>query len=340
MANIFLTGVSATYASPKASDKSLSFAGALNRVLTSVGDEVTWASPSVFMDKEDFNKYDSVLVGISALTSLSSDRAYGALNVINKLWGSEKLVIFVDTPNPSQIEVGLNSYISNPDTLTKSFFSFRKDYSNVVSDQTLKDSVMSGISLLKNEEWGTTIYPKLPWRQQSDIRLPNNAKSNLHGINLDSLLIKNTQASDDLITKWVIDSDKTKWSKSVTATLSLPCTPMKWNKGWDDAMVYENIRKSWGALISPDNKDGTWWNYRYIQALNAGTPIATDWQESGAIGDAWMVLGSNIESMSVERRQIVAMAQKESYLSHIPSEEKAVYQINELLDKKEPTWVK
>jgi hypothetical protein len=215
MANIFLTGVSATYASPKASDKSLNLAGALNRVLTSVGDEVTWASPSVFMDKEDFNKYDSVLVGISALTSLSSDRAYGALNVINKLWGSEKLVIFVDTPNPSQIEVSLNSYILNPDTLTKSFFSFRKDYSNVVSDQTLRDSVMSGISLLKNEEWGTTIYPKLPWRQPSDI-----------------------------------------------------------------------------------------------------------------------------ESMSVERRQIVAMAQKESYLSYIPSEEKAVYQINELLNKKEPTWVK
>jgi hypothetical protein len=53
-----------------------------------------------------------------------------------------------------------------------------------------------------------------------------------------------------------------------------------------------------------------------------------------------MVLGSNIESMSVERRQIVAMAQKESYLSYIPSEEKAVYQINELLNKKEPTWVK
>jgi hypothetical protein len=224
--------------------------------------------------------------------------------------------------------------------LTKPFFSFRKDFQSVVSDDYLKKSIISAIELLKNEDWGTTIYPKLPWKQQSDIKLPKNAKSKINGINLDSFLIEDSVLLEDISAKWVIDNDKTKWSKSVIPSLSLPVSPMKWDKGWDGLMVYENIRKSWGALISPDNKDGTWWNYRYIQALNAGTPVITDWKESKFVGEVWSFLGSNLESVSLERRNLIALAQKESYLAYIPSKERAVYELIQTLNIKETSWVK
>ena len=341
MANIFLTGTSGTYASPSSNERSLSFAGVLNKTLNLTGNNVTWASPSVFTEVDDLKEYDSVLVGISALTSLNSDRAYGALNLINKLWGSEKLVIFIDTPSPSQIEVSLNSILTNPESLTKPFFSFRKDYSSVNSDPSLVKSVLSGVELLKNEDWGTTIYPKLPWRQQSDFKLPPNAKSKITGINLDSFLIEDKEAPlDDVSRKWVVDNEKTKWSKMVIPTLALPTSPMKVDRGWGNLMVYENIKESWGTLISPDNKDGTWWNYRYIQALNAGTPVVTGWQESRFMGEVWSLLGPYLESVSLERRNLIALAQKESYLAYIPSKERAIYELIQTLNIKEPSWAK
>jgi hypothetical protein len=340
MANIFLTGTSATYASPSASERSLSFAGVLNKVLTLTGNTVTWGSPSVFMEAEDYKDYDSVLVGLSALTSLNSDRAYGALNLINKLWGSDKLVIFVDTPSPSQIEVSLNAISTNPESLTKPFFSFRKDFQTVATEPVIKKSILSAVELLKNEDWGPTIYSKLPWKQQNDIKILRNAKAKITGINLDSFLIEDSLPSEDLSQRWVIDTEKTKWAKSVTSTLSLPVSPMKWDRGWTDLMVYENIRKSWGALISPENKDGTWWNYRYIQALNAGTPVATYWPDSRFMGEVWSMLPSSLESISLERRNLIALAQKETYLAYIPSRERAVYELIQTLNIKEPLWAK
>lgn len=340
MAKIFLTGTSGTYASPSSNDRSLNFAGVLNKALTFSGHGVTWASPSVHTQTEDLKDYDSVMVGISSLTSLNSDRAYGALNLINKLWGSDKLVLFVDTPSPSQIEVSLNAILTNPESITKPFFSFRKDYDSVSSDPSIVKSLISGIEFLKNEEWGTTIYPKLPWRQQSDFRLSSNAKSKIAGINLDSFLIKDESLSEDVSSKWVIDNDKTKWSNMVVPTLALPTVPMKVDRSWGNLMVYENIRGAWGALISPDNKDGTWWNYRYIQALNAGTPIVTGWQESRFMGEVWSLLGPYLESVSPERRNLIALAQKESYLSYIPSKERAIYELIETLNIKETSWAK
>lgn len=340
MANIFLTGVSASYASPEANQRTLSFAGLINKVLKETGNDVTWASPSVLTEKEDFEQYDSVLVGLSALTSLNSNRAYGALNIINKLWGSDKLVIFVDTPNPSKIEVSLTSLISNPESLTKPFFSFRKDFSHVVGDVALRESVMSGVRMLKNEEWGATIYPKLPWKGQGEIKLPPNAKSNISGLNLDAFLIEEMSNPKEIDSRWATDSEKTSWSKSVISSLVMPASLMKSDRKSDDSKVYESISKSWGALISPDNMDGTWWNFRYIQALNAGTPVATKWQESGSIGDSWTVLASNIESSSLERRKILALAQRESYISYTPSKERAVYELIQTLKIKESLWAK
>lgn len=340
MANIFLTGTSGTYASPSSNERSLSFAGVLNKVLNLTGNNVTWSSPNVFTEPEDLKNYDLVLVGISALTSLNSDRAYGALNLINKLWGSEKLVIFMDTPSPSQIEVSLNFILTNPESLTKPFFSFRKDYASVVSNSSLRKSVMSGVELLKNENWGATIYPKLPWKQHSDLRLPVNAKSKITGVNLDSFLIENDSPLSDVSNNWVVDNEKTKWSKTVIPTLAFPTSPMKVDRGWGNLMVYEEIKKSWGALISPENKDGTWWNYRYIQALNAGTPIVTSWQESRFMGEEWSLLGPYLESVSLERRNLIALAQKESYLAYIPSKERAVYELIQALNIKESLWAK
>jgi hypothetical protein len=322
MSKVFLTGMSAPQASSSSNKKSLTFAGVLDKVLTSAGHEVTWASPSVYMTKESLDKFDAVLVGISPLTSVGANRVYGALSVINALKNTDKLTLFVDTPTPSQIEVSLRAVITNPETLTKSFFSYRKEYSNVIADKDLLNSVLSGAKYLYENDWATTLYPKLPWK--SDIKLAPNAKTNLVGVNLDSHIILETDVESDRRPKWVIDNLTTTWAKSTTAALSLPNSLMKWNKGWTDEQVAEQILRSIGAIVSPDKRDGTYWSYRYIQAINSNTPVVTDWKESHLIGDAWNILATNIESMSQEKRDLVAMAQRESYVANIPSKQQAV----------------
>lgn len=329
MSRVFLTGMSAPQASSSANQKSFTFAGLLNKVLTDAGHEVTWASPSVYMTEETLDKFDAILVGVSPLTSVGANRVYGALNVINRLKDSDKLTLFIDTPTPSQIEPSLKSVISNPETLTKSFFSYRKEYSNVVADKDIFQSVFSGIDYLYNNDWTQTIYPKLPWK--SEIKILTNAKTNLTGINLDAHIIKDVQHGINRNPKWVIHSLSNPWAIATVASLVLPNSLMKWNKGWTDNQVEEQICRSIGAIISPDKKDGTYWSYRYIQALNTKTPVITDWKESGVLGDTWNILASSLEPMSQEKRDLIATAQKENYLAKIPSKQKSVEILQNIL---------
>lgn len=332
MSKIFITGMSAPQVSPNANSRSLSFAGVLNFVLVSSGHEVTWSDPSVHMTEESLSQFDSVLVGVSPLTSVGANRAYGALHLINKLWDSGKLVLFVDSPNSIQIEVGLRAISKNHDNIVKPFYSYRKEYAFVASDTVAKGSVLMGVERLLSDDWVTTIYPSLPWKLQNQIKLPANAKANIHAINLDSYLLTKTDVDYDRRDKWVVDSANSTWAKDVVQTLTLPQSPMKWNKGWTDEQVFEQICRSIGVIISPDKKDGTWWSYRYVQALSSGTPVVTDWKESHFIGDAWGVLASSIDGMSQSKRDLIATAQYESYVANIPNQKSALKKLNEVLN--------
>jgi len=59
--------------------------------------------------------------------------------------------------------------------------------------------------------------------------------------------------------------------------------------------------------------------------MNAGIPIATQWQESASVSDAWGVLASNIDVMSSSQREFLALAQRESYAKAIPSKKDSTY---------------
>jgi hypothetical protein len=99
--------------------------------------------------------------------------------------------------------------------------------------------------------------------------------------------------------------------------------------------VFEQISRSIGAIISPDKKDGTYWSYRYIQAMNSNTPVFTDWKESGSLGDAWNILATHIESMSQEKRDLIATAQRDIYLTSVPSKQSAVEILQKTIFRKD-----
>jgi hypothetical protein len=158
-----------------------------------------------------------------------------------------------------------------------------------------------------------------------------NAKKNLIGLNLDSYVICNSSESDERAQKWSYDTASTTWHKNIIQLLNLPLSPMKINRGSTDSDVMSQISRSIGVLVSPDKRDGTWWNYCIIQALNSNTPVVTDWKESGVLGDAWSVLAYSIEEMSQSKRDLVAMAQRESYRASIPTQKGALKILEETL---------
>lgn len=334
MSRIFITGMSAQHASSSSNSKNLNFAGVLESVLKTSNHDITWASPSIYMTKESLNKYDLVLVGVSPITSVGANRLYGALSIIEQLWGDPRLKFFIDGPSQSQIEISLRSTLNNPDSLVKPFFSYRKEYSNVVSEPSTQVRLLEAIRLLLEEDWGITISPSLPWQHFEDIKLSKNAKTNLELVTLDSYLIFDEPIRQEKTDKWSVDSYSSKWTKSVVSTISLPHSPMKWSKAWDDGQVISQISRSIGAIISPDQKDGTWWNYRYIQAMNSETPVVTDWKESRALGFEWSMLAPSMESMPEPSRKLLALAQKEIYLSAIHGKQKAKNKLESILGVK------
>ena len=326
--------MTSTQASYSANSKNIGFAFAIHKALTEGGHEVTWADPDLALTSDDFESYDSVLVGISPITSLSANRVYGALNIVDMLWGSPKLKFFIDAPNTLQIASSLKSIDTNPLNLMKEFYSYRKGYSSVISDVKVSSRILNAISKLVKNDWPMTLYPSLPWKRnrQLGLKLLPNAVKNLVGINLDSYLLTEVPVYFDKRDKWVVDTSPSKETAKLIETLAFPTSPMKWNKGWTDAQVLEQISRSAGVLISPCRGDGTWWSYRYVQALNSLTTIYTSWSETSPLGASWSHLAPYIEDIGSDARLQLAMNQRDSYIKNIPTKEDALARLKQLLE--------
>lgn len=320
MSRILITGMSAPQMSINANRRSLAFAGVLHKVLSEAGHQVAMMEPDITWTKENLDYYDAVLVGFSPITSLSANKAYGALHVMHTLRNTHKLMLFIDAPHPAQLMASLRSISSHPKNLTKEFYSNRTGYL-LAQDPGVSSRMMDTVNTLLNGKWPTTLYPSLPWKSQQSVvdELHPAVEPSLQGINLDAYLVSPAPVyKDERVDKWVSDTFNTKWIKKTINTLKYPVSPMKWNKAWGDGQVNAQIASALGSLISP-GKDGTWWTYRYAQSLNVGTPIASDWKETQVIGQSWNVLAANIEEMDETQRDQLSYTQKMDYLASIPS---------------------
>lgn len=333
MSKILITGMSAPQASLKANLRSLSFAGLMHDVLTYADHEVTVCDPRLDWSADELDKYSAVIVGVSPITSLSANKAYGALGIIDLLWDNPKLRLMVDAPHPAQIGASLRSINGTPENLIKPFYSYRQGYQLAASESVSK-RLLGTVERLLNDTWPETIYPSLPWRNQQTVadELPAGARSSLNGINLDWFLIpENPPATTtEKVDKWVADIPASNWTRKIEKTLAVPVVAMRPSKSASDVEIGHQISRSIGSLISP-YRDGTWWTYRYIQSLTLGVPVATDWKESQVIGSSWAVLPASIEHMSHAQRTELAWNQLDDYASSIPKRESAKNQLEDLI---------
>lgn len=333
---ILFTGMTSAHASLNQDNKT--FFGMLSNIISEYFPDasVEHKAPGIDWTEKDLDKYDLVFVGIVPPTSLSANKIYGALTIIDELYDSPKLRLVLDYPQLWQFKASLNSIVKNPESLIGEFYSKRQDYSMVHNKKSLEKFSRVAANLL-NGQWPTTIYPKLPWKAEEDIYSALNlqASSNFIGVNLDAFYAEDSSLDNDPYAEsgtWVVDNDKTSWTNSISKAVTNPIDKMKTSKRHTDSDVYNRIKASLGALISPQERGvGTWWSYRYIQSLNAETPVVSDWRETRRIGEGWDLLAYQVEELSFNDRIILAKKQKDNYLKSISSKQEVLEAVKNLL---------
>lgn len=331
---ILLTGMSSSQTSPKANERNLTFTGVLNKIFTDLGYEVTWRAADINWSRWDLeDAYDAVFVGVVPPTTVSANKAYGALGVIEQLWGSQKLHLVMDWPQQWLIEPSLRSVIAKPQSLIKPFYSKRDQYRESVPQI---DRLVRACHLLLNSQWPTTLYPSLPWESETDVKknAPSQAWDSLLGINYDAALIASLPQPEKFDVRspmWLVDMPS-KWSDSVCQSLAHGSRKLKETRAKDDYDALVDLVNSTGLIVSPQNRQGTtWWSYSMVQAIATLTPIVSQWRETGVLGSSWTHLAPAIEEMSVLDRTELAAEQRVSYLNSVPTKTETLSYIKNLL---------
>jgi hypothetical protein len=326
---VLVTGMASSHTKPSANT---SFFGTLVKAVETFA-TVEWATPSVTWTKEFLDQYDSVLVGVVPPTSLGANKVYGAMHVINLLHGSQKLTLVVDNPQLWQFKASLASVARDVSSIFTQFYLKRREY-KLASTPEISAGIQSAADKLLSQPWPKTIYPELPWKTVDEIGkfISTEGSQNLVGINLDAMLLAEPKPAKAPAPVWVADAPTAAWTKRVEKLLSLPTIPLKSGPRDTDEQVFDRISSSFGLLMAPQDRGvGTWWSYRYVQALNCNVPIVSDWRDTGSLSNNWYVLGSTLEESSYEERLAIARAQRDDYVRSIPSQDESLRLIKSLI---------
>ena len=326
---VLFTGMSSSHCKP---GRNQSFF----RTLASAYEEfskVTWSEPKLSWTKSDLDQFDQIIFGFSPPTSMGANYLYGAVNVLNIMYESPKLRLVVDSPQMWQYKNSLRAFKRDSDQIFGSFYSSRKNYAEA-KKSNVRESAEALAYKLANAQWPISFAPSLPWQDKDSIssKLPFISEGSVVTLNLDSLLLTKETPSIGRSEQWAVDNPKSAWFLTTKNTLRFPTMSMKNSTKPKDPEVRERINSCMGAIIAPQDRNlGTWWSYRYVQAMNTTTPIATYWQESGSISPEWGLLGYQIEDMQPYERQHVAFQQIKQYESLIPNKESAINKLQNLV---------
>lgn len=319
---VLVTGMASSHTKPSAST---SFFNTLVKGVETFA-SVEWATPSVTWTKEFLDSYDSVIVGVIPPTSLGANKVYGAMHVINAMYESPKLRLVIDHAQIWQFKASLASIDRDVSNLFTPFYSKRREF-KIAKTTPYSESIKSAATKLLTQPWPKTIYPDMPWKDRNSVGkfVSTSDYSNLIGINLDAHLLIDPPIPARKADHWVADSPKSSWTKRVQKLLANPVAPLKLTPKESESTVEDRLASSLGVLIAPQERGvGTWWSYRYIQAMNFLVPVYSDWSDTGKLSSSWYILGSSIEELSEEERVAIAVAQRDAYLKAIPTKEESL----------------
>ena len=315
-ANVLLTGMTAAQTNPVNHHRSPNFPGLLAEFLGEDDEtKVQWSEPSVTWGDEYLDRFNLIIVGIAPVTGLGANRAYGALNIIERLWGDPRLRLLVDAPDPVQMKNANKAIVDTPGNLVKEFYSYRKEYREVHGDPALQERLVEAPRLLSQEAWPETIVPRLPWQTKESFARQLPQVRMLRMTNLDQTLFRRygDRQTSIRLDRWAYEKGShPSWLRRQGTTWPVEHLPKTHRKAtWSETL--DQLARSEGCLIEP-SKSGTWWSPRYAMSLAVRTPVFTDWHESQLLSDSWMTLPATFEQMTPEERNQLADEQFATYM--------------------------
>lgn len=298
--------------------------------------EVTWAAPRLSWTKDDLEGFDVIVFGLLPPTALSANKLYGAMHLLGLMYHSPKLRLVVDSQQIWQYKNSIESIKRNINTIFGPFYSKKYGYVEAKKEGGRKYIELAA-SYMASDYWPKTYYPRLPWMTNASAAqsLGFIDSKHLHGLNLDSMvLIPEPYSLVDREARWSVEDTRRSWYQDLSPSLRFKTSDVKVSKGFTDLDAASSIRTSAGLIVPPqDRKTGTWWSYRYIQALNSNTPVVTYWQDSIKLDSSWGYLAYQLEDMVDSERRVVAKEQFDSYLYSIKSKSNVIEQLrNEMID--------
>jgi len=329
---VLITGCSSAQTSSSVAKKIPTFTGLLVQSLTEAGHEVVWDTPSMRLTEAQLSKYDTVVVGLTAPTSITAYRLYGALSVIDRAKSVTNLKYLVDAPEPHRLWNGIRAISQNPDDLVKDFYSRRSEFFNASKHKEL-ERLQSVVEDLYKNNWNSTLVPSFPWFKNSNVtnHIPNLSDDLVEPLCLDSVTFKNLSSTGlymkSDVSGWSYDT-KTPWISKISKTLSREASPMVVSKTAGNSSVLSNLNKSIGSLISVYKNDEPWWSVNLAQSLFVKTPVISDWKHTSYLGESWSVLGHTVEDMSDSERVQLAISQEKDYKKAINTYEETLERVS------------
>jgi hypothetical protein len=322
---ILITGTTASQYSVKSNSKIPTFAGLLFNFLTQQGHSVIWQAPTTKLSKEWLDQFDKIIVGISSPSSVSSNRFFGAFSVISYARSLDKLVLFVDAPEPFKLWAGIRAFSKKPEEILKPFYLGRYEYTEVQNDPEVFTRISQSVNYLYTQQWPLTLYPSSPlvWESTLSKNIPNLSLINSHGLCFDSFILEDISreklSGNDY---WVVDQPNTNWTKNVKNTILKQVIPIKNHKWEDMSTILPKIDGAIGVLISSYKNYESWWSVLVPHALLLEVPVVTEWRNTIHLGKEWSMLPAQVEEMSPTERLKLARSQKYIYSSLLTSEDR------------------
>lgn len=321
---ILMTGMASAHCSVKGN---VTFFQGLYRAFSSFCD-VTICEPKPTWTRSDLEAFDLVVVGLTPPTSLAANKIYGAFHVLDLMYESPKLRLVVDSPQLWQFKNSIASFKRSPLQILGAAYKSRKNYSLALD--SLSGEFVSLAEKMSTLIWPKTYLPKLPWASTESAAIKTGfvPPSRALGIQIDSFFLDRApSASSSMVKKqqWAVENFKSTWWSLASKLLRLPGVPTADGSRPKDSQVESVISASVGLVVPPqDRKVGTWWTYRYIQALNSNTPVITHWQDTAQFSEAWSKLAYQVEDMDAYDRQDLARIQYKDYTDNVPNSDQVV----------------
>ena len=296
--------------------------------------EITWSNPRLTWTRTDLDKFDVIVFGFVPPTSPNANKIYAALHVLDLMYESPKLRLVIDSPQVWQYKNSIESFKRDPSQIFNTFYSSRQDYTAANTD-VYKARLEDLVNKMSNPElWPTTIVPELPWSTVDRLSsaLPFVPADKLAPLNLDSHILNKKNAPIARKNIWAVDAKKSSWWESLKLLLRYPGRTIKTSSKLSDIEYELSLENSLGLIIPPqERKVGTWWSYRYVQALNSSTPVVTYWQDSHKFSQHWSKLAYQVEDLEPYERQHLSDMQYDSYVAAIPDKEQSTKKLEKLM---------